>query len=126
MFINRDSIAFINDKLKLPVTGIEQDWEIELADSSRLSEFIDFYNQSIYSVNDKIAMMALILSSYDDYLYKNNANNHIENAIEKLLSNEMEIFSDLLNYWALNEEKNPAHWFRSTIFIRKILKNIDK
>lgn len=38
MFINRDFIAFINDNLKLPATGIEQDWEIELADCSRLSE----------------------------------------------------------------------------------------
>jgi hypothetical protein len=40
---HKDSIQFLNTQLGLPATGTEQDWEIEMANPQRISQFIDFY-----------------------------------------------------------------------------------
>jgi hypothetical protein len=45
-----------------------QDWEIEVADSSRVIEFCDTYEKVILDAESRFALMCLIIASYDDYL----------------------------------------------------------
>ena len=63
-------------KLGLPVQGDEpdwdlQDWEWDFADSHRIEDFIKVYNQEAITNNQKTALMALIVESYDVFLHEN-------------------------------------------------------
>jgi len=54
--------------LLLPTSGKEQDWDIELADAIRLDEFLNVLDHQHLSDDQKHALMALIIASYDDFL----------------------------------------------------------
>jgi len=68
MILKEKVIAALSKKLSLPYTGTEQDWEIEMADSSQINEFIDLYHQHDLAFEERMALMPLIVASYDDYL----------------------------------------------------------
>jgi hypothetical protein len=69
MYLTKEAIENLNKKLNLPIlTPYSQDWEYEQADSSRVQEFMTYYENSVLTNNEKFALMALIVSSYDDYL----------------------------------------------------------
>lgn len=46
------------------------DWEIIVADPSRLQEFIHGYRSNNWSVDEKYALMAIIVASYEEALKK--------------------------------------------------------
>jgi len=108
-------------ELSLPFTGIEQDWEIEMADSNRINDFLEFYNQNDLPTDKKVAVISLILASYDDFLNQNNL--EIDNRwseIKFILESEKLIFIDLINYWSLSNEVEEDNFFRITPLIRSI------
>ncbi|MEN9639045.1 MAG: hypothetical protein RLZZ262_913 [Bacteroidota bacterium] len=118
MIIRKEIIEQLSKKLSLPYMGIEQDWDVELADKNRVDEFIFYYNENDLSFEMKYATMSIILASYDDFL------NDIEIdsdyrwfEIEKILKSEKEIFRDLLEYWAVDSEIENV--FRITPLIRE-------
>lgn len=53
----------VNRLLSLPVTGREQDWEIELADSTRLDEFLNLFESGRLDLEGRSALALLILFS---------------------------------------------------------------
>ena len=103
---NIETIKKISEDLSLPFTGIEQDWEIELADPNRLDEFIKHYKTNYLLIEEKIVLMSIILASYDEYLEKNNldVDNHWEE-IKKLLNLNYKTFKEILDYWVLYNGK---------------------
>ncbi|MDR6182126.1 hypothetical protein [Asaia bogorensis] len=54
--------------LDLPSTGREQDWEIELADSHRIGEFIKKFIERPLKEDVMLAIFAIIISSFNDSL----------------------------------------------------------
>jgi len=121
MILRKDAIGYLNRKLSLPSTGMEQDWEIELANLNRIEEFILFYRGSLLNEEEKKALMALIIASYDDYLNEKNSNNvRFENDIFKLLNEDKKLFKELIVYWSVPRENNPEDYFKITPFIRSV------
>ncbi|MHA7831415.1 MAG: hypothetical protein ACX93O_09960 [Flagellimonas sp.] len=111
----------LSKELSLPYTGTEQDWDIEMADSNRIDEFIKFYNESNLCDDKKVAVMALILSSYDDLLNENNLEiDKRWNGIRLILKSEKLIFNDLIEYWSLNDKKDIIDLFKITPLVRTI------
>ncbi len=56
----------INQLLRLPATGSEQEWEIELADPLRVEEMIDTLARSVHlSLDCQCALALLIISSME-------------------------------------------------------------
>jgi hypothetical protein len=107
--------------LSLPFTGVEQDWEVELASSGRVNEFVSFYRNSYLYIDEKKALMALIIASYDDLLNKiSEGNSNLWFEIEQLIMKDQFLFEELLNYWKLNEENSPENYFKITPLIRSI------
>lgn len=69
-------------KLGLQVHGDEpkgelQDWDWDFADSDRIEEFIKIYNLGVLTDNEKVALMSLIVESYNDYIFKYGNNSRI-------------------------------------------------
>jgi hypothetical protein len=56
-------VAAVNELLRLPAHGQEQDWEIELADGARLSEFLDAFEGKTLDLEGRSALALLILFS---------------------------------------------------------------
>ena len=105
IIIKKEAIESLNKKLALPYTGIEQDWELEMADFKRVHEFIYFYKSNSFSYDEKIALMSLILASYDDFLNEKDLDYEKNwKDIKKLLKSELNTFSELLDYWGLYNE----------------------
>ena len=46
-----------------------QDWDLENADRTRVEEFIDAYERSPWSVDERLALMKLIVASCDDAMH---------------------------------------------------------
>ena len=51
MVLKKEIIEDLSKQLNLRFTGIEQDWDIEMADASKIEDFICFYNKKIFQMN---------------------------------------------------------------------------
>lgn len=118
MILRKEIIEQLSKKLSLPYMGIEQDWDVELADKNRVDEFISYYNENDLSAEMKYAAMSIILASYDDFLNDKELDSDYRwHEIEKILKSEKEVFSDLIEYWAVDSEIENV--FRITPLIRE-------
>lgn len=121
VLLKKEAIESLNDKLSLPATGIEQDWEVELADPNRVTEFLSYYKNHTLSSDEKKALMSLILASYDDFLHEKNSNTvQIWNDIKQTIESDHDLLTDLINYWSLPDEADSQNWFKITSLIRNI------
>lgn len=72
-FPTNNSKKFLNFALSLPTTGAEQDWEIEMSNPNRISDFIAFFSETPeLSYDQKHALVALILASFEDSYWQGN------------------------------------------------------
>lgn len=83
----------------LGARGDEQDWEVQLADPSKLTAFLDCYERCDLSEDEKITLMLLIIASFDDYLYRT-APGAIGKRIKALLTTDIHLHSATVEYWA--------------------------
>lgn len=121
VILKKEAIESLNEKLSLPATGIEQDWEVEFADSNRVHEFISYYKNHSLPADEKKALMSLILASYDDFLNEIDSNTgQFWNDIRQTIESDYDLLSELLDYWSLPDEDNSENWFKITPLIRKI------
>jgi hypothetical protein len=121
MFIlKKEAINFLNRYFKLPVSGDEQDWDIELADSDRVEEFLDAYDYD-FSDDVKPALMALIFASYDDYIGEHKRDISIEAKIKTIVDLDRNLFTGLLKYWAVEGKEDIKKCFKVAAFARDIL-----
>lgn len=119
MILKKKIIEQLSKKLLLPYTGIEQDWDIEMANSNRINDFLKFYQQNDLLVDEKIAVMSLILASYEDFLNESDLEfDYRWDDISFILESERVIFEDLINYWSLSDEIGEDNIFRITLLIR--------
>ncbi|MFA7379433.1 MAG: hypothetical protein WC150_03160 [Bacteroidia bacterium] len=118
MILRKEIIEQLSKELSLPYKGIEQDWDIELADNKRVDEFISYYNENDLSDELKYATMSIILASYDDFLNDKELDRDYKwNEIKEILKSEKEVFSNLIEYWAVDSEIENV--FRITPLIRE-------
>lgn len=121
MILKKEIIEQLSKELSLPYTGIEQDWDIEMANSNRIDEFLKFYKGSNLSDNKKVATMSLILASYEDLLNENNKEiDDRWNEIKSILEYEKVIFADLIDYWSLSNELGVDNLFQITPLLRNL------
>ncbi|MEO4004178.1 hypothetical protein [Flavobacterium sp. CAU 1735] len=121
MILKKEIIEQLSKELSLPYTGIEQDWDIEMADSNRIDDFLEFYHQNDLSTDKKVAVISLILASYEDFLNENDLEiDDRWNKIKFILESERLIFNDLIKYWSLSNEVEEDNLFRITLLMRNI------
>lgn len=121
MIQKEEIIKQLSKSLSLPFTGTEQDWEIEMANSNRINDFLKYYQQNNLSSDEKVALMSLILASYEDFLNENNLKIDVRwNQIKSILESERVIFVDLIDYWILDNENIKDNLFRITPLLRNI------
>ncbi len=118
MIHKKETIAKLSKKLSLPYTGTEQDWDIEMADSNRINEFIDLYHQYDLAFEERVTLMSLIIASYDNFLNENNLEIDCRwDSINAMLAKDRIHFAELINYWSLY---NETEIFRITSLMRTV------
>ncbi|MBN8822318.1 MULTISPECIES: hypothetical protein [unclassified Spirosoma] len=119
--LTQQAINIVSQKLHLPITGLEQDWDIELADSSRIDEFLTLFKQDNNLDNEqKYVLMALILASCDDALQEGKALSRDSWTYIEWVLKTHSIYHALIDYWGLPTSKNENDLFALTPYIRAI------
>lgn len=95
----KEAMAALNQALRLPATGREQDWDIELADPDRVDEFAAYFESHTLSKREKHALMALILSSLEDLSNKEEVSTELWDRIKRLLRADRDLYADLVKQW---------------------------
>lgn len=122
MIVHKDTVKAVATILKINYTGYEQDWFVEFADTNRLSEFISVLNNKQLSFPETYAILSIVIASYDEFLYKQKDDNQkIWNEIVKAIDKDKTGYMDILNYWALWNEKDTENIFTITPLIREYL-----
>lgn len=116
----KEDITYLNKLLNLPATGDEQDWDIELADPARLSEFLVTFKALALTPSVKKAFLALIIASYDDLLqYDPDEDDFYWTSIKRIIEPESQEHLALLQYWAFGnlqiEENNTKFLVTSRV-----------
>lgn len=118
-YVTKEAIDGLSEKLGLP-NRVTQDWEYEVGDSSKVSEYIESYEKIIMSKEEKFALMIIIISSYNDALEEGKIENSIWDKIRHHLLNDISIHRNTILYWAL-EGEDLENCFSITPFIRQLL-----
>ena len=106
--LTNDAIKRLNKLLNLPyMDGMQgtQDWEIELANSDRVQEFCDAYEQEDLDSTEKQALMALIIASYDLYIEERTNDVFLWNKIAALIKKDFDLHKSTLAYWLGDDEE---------------------
>jgi hypothetical protein len=119
--LTSEAIKRLNTLLSLPYMDWMQDWDIQLADSNRVQEFCDVYESEDLDSNEKQALMALIIASYDDYLEERGNDVFLWNKIAVLLRKDCDLHKSTMLYWLCCDNEELIGEFAITQLIRALL-----
>ena len=96
--------AFLNKVLRLPATGREQDWDIEMADPNRVNEFLRYAETNTLDEDNRLDLMALIFGSLNDLSDREGAvPAEIWVRIQRLLRVDLVLYADLIKRWSIGD-----------------------
>lgn len=98
--LEKEAIEKISKDLQLPYRGDDQDWDIQMSDQTRLAEFIAYYHKHDLNNDEKHALIALLLASYEWLLEDEGIHDaNIWNQIKQFVSDNRSICEQLVAYW---------------------------
>lgn len=126
-YVTKEAVEGLVRKINLPMPGrYSQDWEYEVSDSSRVAEFLSFYENIALNKEEKFALMIIIISSYNDAIVEEKTEESIAERIKYLLLNDADIHKNTIFYWALLDEDDLEDCFAITSFMREVASLYDK
>ena len=117
--LNSQAINKINQHFNLPAKGDEQDWELEISDKNRISEFQRAYLNLDFEMEEKRALFALILASVEDRLSDNQELGKDLPLFLSIINSDQEVLSDIILHWVQFELQHPDAPLKLTDFLAK-------
>jgi len=118
---SQNEIDELNKLFQFPAIGDEQDWGIEFSDLNRINEFLESYESGKLTAPQKMAVMELIIASFDELLYLGKDDPQLWKRIANHLNTEKDLHKYTLSYWACYEDQRDI--FPTTERIREIHKH---
>jgi hypothetical protein len=112
-----DKLALLLD---LPNELGMQDWEIQVADPSRLAEFLQTYERLDFNDVDRFTLMRVIVASLDDAVSVGFDLEFAWQQAAALLRRDAHLHATTLSYWSCGVDPDPEHQFRVTPRIRTL------
>ena len=84
-----------------------QDWPVEVADAKRVGEFLHIYKTEVLDNEEKRALMALIICSFDEDSKEDEGN---WNQLQQILVAEAKLHAGLIVYWSCVVEGEDGNW----------------
>jgi hypothetical protein len=119
MKMRKESLEKLERLLNLPAGGYEQDWDVELADGTRIAEFLLAYEHPSMTDDDKFALMALIVASVEQRMHAGVAVEQWRE-VESLLVRDFSLHRPTIDYWSRVEAEDPEEWFAVTPYARAV------
>ena len=98
-YLTKEAVTALNQALRLPATGREQDWDIEMADPDRVDEFVAHAENHVLSGGGSYALMALILGSLEDLARRETVPSALWDKVARLLRADPGSYADLVGQW---------------------------
>jgi hypothetical protein len=122
MNITRRTVENLARYLNLPLPDpFSQDWEYEVADSTKLADFLNVYGSGHLAPDEQSVLFNIILASYNDAIGQNSARPEHWDLISRYLLRDRASHEAIINYWALPEETELENCFPITPLIRKVM-----
>lgn len=126
-FVLPEPATKLRKLLDLPFAYEEvQDWEILCAKGARVAEFLEHYERAADELtdDDKFALMALIVASFDDWLADGGKMEPIASRVCQQLNRDFDIHAFTVWYWSLwdVDSIDPDHVFQVTPMMREVRK----
>ncbi|WP_333662220.1 hypothetical protein [Chishuiella changwenlii] len=102
MILKKHIVKKLAQKLSLNYSDTQQDWDLEMSDLNKIDDFIEFYNSNDLDFEERKIVIALIVASYNEYLYQNEKDSRWE-IISDILKTERKILKELCNYWLVDD-----------------------
>jgi len=114
------SIEGLKQKISFPALDVHsQDWEYEVADASRLNEFLNFYfKPDFLSKVERFTLMIVILESFNDALTNQHQNENDWANIQSALLKESDLHTETIEKFASRNEEDLEMCFAITSRIR--------
>jgi len=121
MHATRSTIEGLAKHLKLPLPDpFSQDWEFEVADPARVTEFFKAYDSGPINLDEKSVLINVILASYNDAIEEGSAHPGDWEWISRDLVRDRAIHEAAINYWALPDEIELENCFPTTPLMRTV------
>lgn len=118
-FPTADSIDYLDSVLQIDKNRYSQDWEIEIADPTRLEEFLDVYENQTRNDDDRFTLMALIVCSFEDST-ADGINTELWQRIRRFLLSDFLLHQYTILYWCNAEETDPDNVWTITPLMRGV------
>jgi hypothetical protein len=123
-FVSNASAVKLSESLGIDV-DIErvQRWEIERANGERTQQFLDYYDRCRWlDDDDKFALMALIVASFDDRVLDHPGDHPLRHRIRARLEAEFKTHAATIYYWCRWDvtDPDPEYVLKITPFMREI------
>jgi hypothetical protein len=92
-------VQTLNALFELPAHGREQDWEIELADGTRIAEFLAALSDKSLDLECRSALALLILHSLT-YAGTAEVTEDMAAATKRIIHGDREVYERMLSYWS--------------------------
>ncbi|TQR39817.1 hypothetical protein C7Y47_01990 [Lysinibacillus sphaericus] len=120
-YVTKSAIEGLVKKVKLPAPDeFTQDWEYEVSDSSRITEFLYAYENIKLNKEEKFALMIIIISSFNDAIVEGKAEENSASLIRYHLLQDISIHKNTIYYWSMLDEDDLENCHAVTSFIREI------
>lgn len=120
-YVTKSAIEGLVKKINLPSPDeFSQDWEYEVSDSSRLTEFLCAYENIELNIDEKFALMIIIISSYNDAIVERKAEESSARRIRYHLLQDISIHKNTIYYWSMLDEDDLDNCHAVTSFMREI------
>ena len=114
-------VAKLASFLNLPLPGpFSQDWELEVADSTRVREFLEAYDSDSLNHDHRYMLIQTILESYRCAVDEGLARPEDWETISYYLNRDRPIHEDTIRYWAMLDEPDLENCFAITPLIRTL------
>jgi hypothetical protein len=117
------AIQSLDSALGLPPSG--QDWEMEVADPRRVSEFLDLYESGKLDEDGRFSLMSLVVASYDELLRESgDRDQRLWARIRRYLLDHFDVHAYTVQYWSFPDEDDdydPDEVFPFTPYAREVM-----
>ncbi|MCG7410890.1 hypothetical protein MH117_26255 [Paenibacillus sp. ACRRX] len=120
-YVTKSAIEGLVKKVKLPAPDeFSQDWEFEVSDSSRITEFLYVYENIDLNKDEKFALMIIIISSFNDAIVEGKAQENSASLIRYYLLQDIGIHKNTVYYWSMLDEDDLEICHAVSSFMREI------
>ncbi|ELP29797.1 hypothetical protein RBSWK_06258 [Rhodopirellula baltica SWK14] len=119
-FPTREAIARLASRFDVPNEPHMQDWEWEVADPSRLDEYLKAYNGAELSDDERFTLMETIIRAFDDLPVPLDADERWQVTLS-ILDENIDLHAYSVWYWSDLEYELSDETWRVTPFLRKLV-----